>query len=179
MVDDAAGALFYSSFRRLILFQDVDFIMLIRLAKAEDASAVVALDRQANPHPWGEKLIMDAFDSRQSWVVQAPESGEIVAWLCASQLYDQAELELILVAQSVRRQGIARQLMNAWLQALQEQKVAECLLEVRESNAGAIGLYESLGFAQVGHRKNYYKTLQGRETACLYTLLLNEIPQGD
>ncbi|MEO9653570.1 GNAT family N-acetyltransferase [Marinomonas sp.] len=153
--------------------------MLIRLARADDAPAVVVLDRQENPYPWGEKLIMNAFESRQGWVVQAPDSGELVAWLCASQLYDQAELELILVAQSVRRQGVARQLMDAWLQALQAQQIAECLLEVRETNTGAMGLYESLGFTQVGHRKNYYKTPKGREAACLYTLSLNEIPQGD
>lgn len=153
--------------------------MLIRQARAEDVSAVVALDASDNPYPWGEKLVSEAFLSRQGWVLEGSSSQDILAWLCASQLYDQAELELILVAQAARRQGIARQLMTAWLQALQAQQVSECLLEVRESNSGAICLYESLGFVQVGRRKNYYKTPQGREAACLYTLSLNEIPQGD
>jgi ribosomal-protein-alanine N-acetyltransferase len=31
-----------------------------------------------------------------------------------------------------------------------------CFLEVRSSNAGAIALYQSMGFMQVGERKNYY-----------------------
>ena len=31
------------------------------------------------------------------------------------------------------------------------------MLEVRVSNAGAIALYEKLGFYQVGCRKNYYR----------------------
>ena len=30
-------------------------------------------------------------------------------------------------------------------------------LEVRDSNAAAIALYEALGFTQIGLRKNYYQ----------------------
>jgi ribosomal-protein-alanine N-acetyltransferase len=75
--------------------------------------------------------------------------------------------------------------MMVWSEAVAQQDVTELLLEVRESNLGAISLYESLGFVQVGRRKNYYQiekkgqTEQGHEAACLFTLkierLLNEV----
>ena len=43
-------------------------------------------------------------------------------------------------------------------------------LEVRPTNAAAITLYESLGFAQTGRRRRYY----GDEDALLMTLDLDE-----
>ena len=43
-------------------------------------------------------------------------------------------------------------------------------LEVRPSNHVARRLYDSLGFIQVGVRKNYYPAEQGREDAVLMCL---------
>ena len=49
-------------------------------------------------------------------------------------------------------------------------------LEVRESNAPAIGLYEKLGFQVVGRRKNYYRELH--EDALLMTITFSEETKG-
>jgi ribosomal-protein-alanine N-acetyltransferase len=48
-----------------------------------------------------------------------------------------------------------------------QQGVRRCLLEVRESNTAARGLYETLSFQLDGIRKNYYPTTTGREDALL------------
>ena len=48
-----------------------------------------------------------------------------------------------------------------------EQGAATIFLEVRESNAPARQLYQSVGLLQVRVRKNYYPTLEGREDAIL------------
>ena len=46
----------------------------------------------------------------------------------------------------------------ALCKALRRQMLASALtLEVRDSNAPAIALYDSLGFEQIGLRKNYYQ----------------------
>ena len=42
------------------------------------------------------------------------------------------------------------------------------LLEVRAGNASAIGLYEGLGFRQIGRRRDYYPAKRGREDALIY-----------
>ena len=47
--------------------------------------------------------------------------------------------------------------MLALSDALKEKGVCGLMLEVRQSNAPAIALYEQLGFVQVGLRKNYYR----------------------
>jgi ribosomal-protein-alanine N-acetyltransferase len=41
------------------------------------------------------------------------------------------------------------------------------VLEVRASNLAAIGLYRSMGFADIGLRRDYYRTENGREDAIL------------
>ena len=42
------------------------------------------------------------------------------------------------------------------MKALQKKGSGSLTLEVRASNAGAIALYESMGFLTVGRRPNYY-----------------------
>lgn len=150
----------------------------IRLATVSDLPCIVRLDALSNPHPWGENLVAEALQTRKNWVVELGDATQksIVGWLTASMVLDQSELELIVIDSSVRRQGLARQLMMVWSKAVAQQDVNELLLEVRESNLGAISLYQSLGFEQVGRRKNYYpiekkaQTEQGHEAACLFTL---------
>ena len=56
-----------------------------------------------------------------------------------------------------RRQGVARALILALIGELKK-RGSRCLtLEVRASNDPARALYESLGFAHVGTRRNYYQ----------------------
>ena len=55
-----------------------------------------------------------------------------------------------------RRRGIGRSLVASLLEAASEQQLSWATLEVRTSNRGAIALYESLGFQQLGKRKRYY-----------------------
>ncbi|AEF53362.1 GNAT family N-acetyltransferase [Marinomonas posidonica] len=145
---------------------------VIRPAVESDVLGLESLDKHSNPHPWGRTLVADALEVRLNWVMcEAQNPNTIVAWLTASRCVDQSELELVLVDSNVRRQGIAKQLVQHWLDSLNKQGVAEFLLEVRESNLAAIYLYEALGFELVGRRKQYYQTETGRESACLYTLV--------
>lgn len=150
----------------------------VRQAVESDLDALVALDALSNPYPWGEFLVLDALQTRQNWVIEGIEeaskkkSKSLSGWLTASQKGDQSELELIVVSLSTRRQGLAKRLMAEWLKCVVQEGVSECLLEVRESNFVAIGLYESMGFEWVGHRKNYYQTEQGYEAAYLFTLIM-------
>ncbi|GAB3483976.1 GNAT family N-acetyltransferase [Marinomonas epiphytica] len=146
--------------------------MHVRPAILADLDSLVRLDQDSNPYPWGAGLVNEALQSRSNWVIE-DTSRQILAWLCSSPVIcEQSELELVLVATQARRQGLARCVINVWLSSLSQQGAKECLLEVRESNIGAIELYRKLGFNQVGVRKGYYPSDNGREAAHLYTLVL-------
>jgi ribosomal-protein-alanine N-acetyltransferase len=62
------------------------------------------------------------------------------------------EILNLVVDAAYRRQGIARALLRDEIQSFQ----GVWFLEVRESNAPAIGLYKTSGFEPVGRRSEYY-----------------------
>jgi len=74
----------------------------------------------------------------------------------------EAEVLSIATRPSAQRRGVARTLMNAALERARTWNVERIFLEVADDNAAAQGLYQSLGFAEVGRRKDYY--VSGRTT---------------
>ena len=48
----------------------------------------------------------------------------------------------------------------------------ECFLEVRASNTSAYRLYERYGFNEVGRRRGYYPSAEGREDALVMACTL-------
>lgn len=147
--------------------------LALREAQLSDFDEIHALEQASDPYPWRPTLIEDALQKRQNWLLECPETGQVVGWLTASLLFDQSELELVVTDTNRRRQGLGKRLLQQWLAWALEQGCAEGLLEVRESNQGAIALYKQLGFEQVGLRKNYYPLAEGgSEHAVLMTCKL-------
>ena len=67
---------------------------------------------------------------------------------------EDAEILTVCVAPDVRRHGLARDLFAAFLADIAPD--ARLVLEVAVDNDGAIRLYESLGFQEIGRRPAYY-----------------------
>ena len=55
-----------------------------------------------------------------------------------------------------RRRGIGFKLMEAMIDDCKDRNVQSIFLEVRESNAAAIAMYEQFGFIKISTRKKYY-----------------------
>jgi ribosomal-protein-alanine N-acetyltransferase len=67
----------------------------------------------------------------------------------------------------VRRQGIARRLVESALVSARARGALRMFLEVRESNHAARALYERCGFSQIGIRPGYYTSVKGERLAAL------------
>lgn len=65
---------------------------------------------------------------------------------------EEAELLNLGVAPQARRKGVAAALLDA----LREASTGEIFLEVAENNPGAIALYKSNGWVEIGTRPAYY-----------------------
>lgn len=148
---------------------------IYRQATSDDLADLVLLDQIANPHSWGEALVSQSVEDQKRFnLLVLDKDKTVLGWLTASQVLDEAELELIMVSPQARRQGLAQRLIQAWLNHIKPIPVHTCLLEVRESNLSALSLYKKLGFIQVGMRKNYYATSRGKEAAILMNLMLSK-----
>ena len=68
------------------------------------------------------------------------------------------ELEILNLAvePESRRRGHGRRLLLLALQAGRKMGMQKALLEVREHNVAALGLYRACGFVRAGRRRRYY-----------------------
>jgi len=71
-----------------------------------------------------------------------------------------------------QKQGIGKVLLDDVLVNSQQKKASTIFLEVRESNQRAIQLYQVAGFNEIGLRKNYYPTANGKENAVIMALMI-------
>ena len=131
--------------------------MRIAHMTAEHVPQVTALEKVCFSDPWSEKSVASELENPLScWLVAL--DGETVAGYVGSQtVMDETDMMNIAVSPASRRQGVARALIEALVSALRERGSKQLTLEVRASNGPARQLYESLGFLQVGLRKNYYR----------------------
>jgi len=120
-----------------------------------DLVRVAALEAQIHAAPWTIGNFRDALAAGYSATV-----GEchcrIVAYGVLMLGAGEAQILNVSVVPDVRRQGLGRALMRLFLGDARRQSAGQVFLEVRASNAPAIGLYESEGFAPVARRVEYY-----------------------
>ena len=86
-----------------------------------------------------------------------PEAPELRGYLNFWLIIDEAEIHRIAVKDEYRRSGVAGVLLHEMFTVLQERGIVSVHLEVRESNHGAIKLYEKFGFMIKGRRQRYYQ----------------------
>ena len=137
-----------------------------------DSVIEIAGSLKEAPH-WPRAAYLDAVDpkaARRRIALVAAESmtgtgvpsdrsssqGRSAGFAVASLLAPQAELEMIAVAPAAQRHGLARQIFAALTVELASAGISEIVLEVRASNAAALGLYRRLGFVETGRRSCYY-----------------------
>jgi ribosomal-protein-alanine N-acetyltransferase len=117
-------------------------------------SAVAELERQNFSEPWPDLAVRGELTNKLALCLVALEDGEVVGYVGSQTVLQEADMMNIAVADSHRRRGIAKMLVEELIRQLDAYQLT---LEVRASNAPAISLYEALGFGQVGLRKNYYR----------------------
>ena len=136
---------------------------MLRPMTAADVPSVAALEKLCFSDPWSVSSIASELDNPLSLWLVWEEDGAAAAYLGVQRVPPQADVMNVAVSPALRRRGIARALFAELERRLPE--IDELFLEVRASNSGAIALYRTLGFEQVGRRPNYY--LDPREDALI------------
>ena len=120
-------------------------------------ASIAQLEKLCFSDPWSENSVATELNSRLSYWLVAVEDGEVVGYIGSQSVLGESDMMNVAVHPDHRRRGIAEMLVNALSCDLKARNNVCLTLEVRASNAPAIALYEKLGFAQVGLRKNYYR----------------------
>ena len=130
--------------------------MIIRRAKIEDVEEIFLI-RNSTDERIEKSSILDEIINPNYLVLVAEENGEIAGFLSVIKNYDCADVMMIATGLSYRRNGVATKLLSEAIEMLKNLGVNRLLLEVNETNIGAIELYKKLGFKQISIRKKYYK----------------------
>ncbi|MBR4308992.1 MAG: ribosomal protein S18-alanine N-acetyltransferase [Oscillospiraceae bacterium] len=117
---------------------------------------VAELEKLCFSAPWSERSIAAELDSRYSYWLVAVEDGQVAGYVGSQSCPPEADVMNVAVYPEYRGRGIGEALMRSLMTDLKAQDMESLTLEVRASNAPAIGLYEKLGFLQVGRRPRYY-----------------------
>lgn len=90
------------------------------------------------------------------WLAWHPERPLPAGFLLAWDVADELHVLDVATHPAVRRRGVARALLQHALDHARDRAARVALLEVRASNAAAIALYASHGFAETNVRERYY-----------------------
>ena len=142
----------------------------IRSAALNDLPAMLAIEQQS---PGAAHWTFEQYHKLvgSGVVLVAEEAGSLCGFVCAQAVAGEWEIENVVVAAEFLRRGIANELVRALIQRAESEAASAILLEVRESNLPARGLYEKHGFREVGRRRGYYR--DPLEDAILYALRFN------
>ena len=133
----------------------------IRAMAEGDLDRVVEIAAGLETAPqWARAAYVAALDAESSpWrmALVAEVEGAVAGFAVAAVMGTEAELESIAVEAATQGHGIGRELMLELNRRLKATGVRQLGLEVRASNAAAIGLYAGVGFSEVGRRRGYYR----------------------
>jgi ribosomal-protein-alanine N-acetyltransferase len=136
-----------------------------------DLDEIASIERNAYPYPWTRLIFSDCLRVGYScWV--CTRDNLIEGYAVISVAAGEAHLLNLCVRPESQRQGIGRKLL-VYAASLARRRDAEILLlEVRPSNHAALKLYRDMGFNEIGRRRNYYPSPDGREDAYVLGLAL-------
>jgi ribosomal-protein-alanine N-acetyltransferase len=128
----------------------------IRRLTYADLPQIIAIERRAFPTPWSLAMFVLELSKPASVCLAALREGQMLGFLICSRYDTVWHIMNVAVDPDRRRRGIATAMLTDLLRRIDGEN-ARFTLEVRESNAGAIELYERFGFRAAGKRRRYYQ----------------------
>lgn len=127
-------------------------------ARRRDLPEILAIERLSFSQPWTRAMFLEELAKMPPTlyvyrpVPSEPLRGYICFWTVAGEL----QLVNIAVHPEHRGAGVGWRLMEFLLEEARRRQAEKIFLEVRPSNAPALGLYARLGFEVLYRRPRYY-----------------------
>jgi len=144
-------------------------VMTLRPMTEDDLDQVLSNEFSAYAFPWTRGIFADCLkEDQECWV--GCLAGSVIGHLIITLGAGEAHLLNVCVRRDCQGQGYGRTLTLHALKRARSGGADALFLEVRPSNLIAARLYESLGFTEVGLRRNYYPANGGHEDARVLVL---------
>ncbi len=151
--------------------------VIFRPMRVDDLDRVMENETRSYAFPWTRGVFLDCLNARnECWVVE--HDGVLMGHGVLSLAAGEAHLLNVCVRRDHQGQGLGRQTVVHMLARARARQAATLFLEVRPSNRVARALYLSLGFSEIGLRKDYYPAVTGNEDAVVLALTLGDASRG-
>ena len=117
---------------------------------------------------WSKRQFVESYDNVY---VLLRRNNEIVGFTAILETPPDAEIHNLFICNELRGRGVGKILLKQAIQIMSAE-VENLYLEVSEENNIAIALYKSLGFEEIGVRKNYYRKGSIASNAIMMHLLI-------
>lgn len=147
--------------------------ILIQPIEEQDFERLFEIEQASHLVPWSMGTLKNNQGARYH-NLKISLDNQIVGFAICQWVLDEATLFNIAIDPIFQGRSLGKHLLNELMKQLKEKGIKTLWLEVRESNAKAISLYEQSLFNQVDIRKNYYPTPDGkRENAVVMAAYLD------
>lgn len=142
--------------------------------QAAHVPAIGLMDRRNYEFAWTDGIFRDCVKAGYLCPLLLREQ-RIIGYGVLQIGAQEAHLLNLCIDKPWQRQGYARVMLEYLLNQAVTHGAQVMFLEVRPSNTRALELYQQSGFNEVGQRKNYYDTKNGREDALV---MARHLPAG-
>ena len=129
----------------------------IREWTEKDLLVVAAIERNCFIDPWTVEMLRAEMQKQDSYGLILEEDGKALGYACGNALFEDGEVEKVAVLAENRGKGYGKALVLGLFEIAKRRGAERRFLEVRASNAPALGLYQSVGFEKTRLRKRYYE----------------------
>lgn len=130
----------------------------------QDLDWVVSAESRLHCMPWSRENFIDSLAAGYGcWTMRT--DGASAGYAIVLSVLDEAHLLNISVVRERQGRGLGRSFLEHLLERARCDGASCFFLEVRLSNLPARALYQKVGFIEIGRRKGYYPSTEGREDA--------------
>lgn len=130
----------------------------------EDIRQIGLMDRRNYEYAWTDGIFRDCLKAGYLCPMMML-ADNIIGYGVLQFGADEAHVLNLCIDEPWQRKGFALELLEHLVNEAVRRRAHVMFLEVRPSNKRAVELYERSGFNEIGLRKNYYNTRDGREDA--------------
>ena len=128
-----------------------------REMKEQDVPEVAQLEKDAFSTPWTENDFLEMIKADYAHYLVAEDDEKIIGICGLRNIVGEGEITNVVMHPAYRNKGIGLNMLCKLIRDGEKMGVNAYTLEVRESNAAAIHVYERIGFRPEGMRRNFYE----------------------